>query len=147
MNVSVSSVSGQSSDNFQTIREIIQNPERFSNSHNIGAIIEKLDKNMSVSCLWDEVQRGKERRQALWVIAIVLFVDGWYNSQNRQRVINIMREWKIDDSVFWEMKDTAETYRTLSNAHVDDWDVKRSEEVKRNKNNLDKSIKDLIELG
>lgn len=58
MNVSVSSVSGQSSESWETIREIIQNPEQFSSSHNISGIIERLGKNMS----WDDVQRGKERR-------------------------------------------------------------------------------------
>lgn len=129
MNVSVSSVSGQSSESWETIREIIQNPEQFNSSHNISGIIERLGKNMS----WDDVQRGKERRQALWVIAVVLFVYGWDNSQNRQRVINIMHEWEIDQAIFYELKDTAEVYGMIKNPD--------------NKRDLDKSINDLIELG
>ena len=129
MNVSVSSLTGQSSAGWETIKAIMHNPDQFSSSHNINGIIESLSRNMS----WDDVQRGKERRQALWVIAIVLFIDGWKSSQNRQRVINIMRQWEIDDSVFWEMQDAAETYRIIT-----------SENDKRD---LDKSIEDLIELG
>ncbi len=130
MNVSVSSVSGQSSASWETVREIIQNPDQFSSSHNINAIIESLSKNMSC---WDDEQRGKERRQALWVIAIVLFVYGWDNSQNRQRVINTMYEWKIDQAIFYELKDTAEIYSMIT--------------TESNKSDLDKSINDLIELG
>ena len=129
MNISVSSVSGQSSESWETVRAVIQNPDQFSSSHNINEIIERLGRNMS----WDDVQRGKERRQALWVIAIVLFVDGWDNSQNRQRVINTMYEWKIDQAIFYELKDTAEIYGMITNP-----DYKRD---------LDKSINDLIELG
>ena len=129
MNVSVSMVSGQSSESWETVRAVIQNPDQFSSSHNINEIIERLGRNMS----WDDVQRGKERRQALWVIAIVLFVDGWDNSQNRQRVINTMYEWKIDQAIFYELKDTAEIYGMINNPD--------------NKRDLDKSINDLIELG
>ena len=129
MNISVSMVSGQSSESWETVRAVIQNPEQFSSSHNINEIIERLGRNMS----WDDVQRGKERRQALWVIAIVLFVYGWDNSQNRQRVINTMYEWKIDQAIFYELKDTAEIYGMITNPD--------------NKRDLDKSINDLIELG
>lgn len=133
MNVSLSIVSGQGSDNWQTVAEIFQNPERFSSYHDIGRIIEKLDKNMSVSTFWDDLQLAKERRQALWVLVVVLFWSGWDNYENRQRVLNVVRQWEIDEAIFHEMKDTAETYSVIT-----------SENEKRD---LDQSIKDLIELG
>ncbi|MBR1657916.1 MAG: hypothetical protein IJ697_05565 [Synergistaceae bacterium] len=130
--ITISSVSGQSSDNWQTVRDVFQNPDQFSNSRNISAIIEKLERNIQNRCWFDE-QRDKERRQAMWLLSIVLFVYGWDNSQNRQRVINIAHKWNIDQTVFYEMKDTAETYRVINS--------------EKDKNDLDKSIKDLIELG
>ncbi len=131
MNAPVSRVSNQSAENWQTIREIIRSPGQFSSNHDISEIIERLDKMLdSVSVL---EQRSKERRQALWVLVIVLFVQGWDTPENRQEVLNIMNEWKVDQVIFYEMKDTAETYRVIT-----------SENDKRD---LDKSITDLIEIG
>lgn len=131
MDISVSKVNGQSSDNWQTIKEIFVNPEQFSNSHDINMIIGKLGEKLR--SVYGQVQLAKERRQALWVLVTVLFWCGWDNSQNRQKVFNIMRQWEIDDSIFWEMKDTVEIYRMIT--------------TESNKSDLDKSIKDLIELG
>ena len=135
MNVSLSRVSGQDSDNWQTVVEIFQKPEQFSSSHDISRIIEKLNENMSKSllCFLDDSQRGKQRRQALWVLVVVLFGNGWDNSENRQKVLNVMRQWEIDEAIYHEMKDTVETYRVITSEN--------------NKQELDQSIKDLIELG
>lgn len=131
VSITVSSVSGQSSDNWQTIKEVFQNPEQFSSSHEINMIIGKLGEKLR--SVYGQKQLAKERRQALWILVTVLFWSGWDNSQNRQRVINIMRQWEIDESVFWEMKDTVETY---SMVYSED-----------DKSSLDKSIRNLIELG
>ena len=135
MNVSLSRVSGQDSDNWQTVVEIFQKPEQFSSSHDISRIIEKLNENMSKSllCFLDDSQRGKQRRQALWVLVVVLFGNGWDNSENRQKVLNVMRQWEIDEAIYHEMKDTVETYRVIT--------------TEDNKQDLDQSIQDLIELG
>lgn len=131
MNVSPSRVSGQNSGNWQIIKEIFQKPGQFSSSHDISMIIEKLCGNLR--SVYDQVQRDKERRQALWVLVVVLSRNGWDNSENRQKVLNVMRQWEIDEAVFHEMKDTAETYRLITRED--------------NKQDLDQSIKDLIELG
>ena len=133
MSITTSRVSGQDSDNWQTVKDVIQNPEQFSNSRNIGAIIEKLENNLSLRCWFDDEQRDKEHRQAIWLLSQVLFWDGWDNSQNRQRVINILNKWGIDQSVFYEMKDTVEAYKVITS--------------EKDANELDKSIVDLIELG
>ncbi|MBQ9434046.1 MAG: hypothetical protein IJU26_07510 [Synergistaceae bacterium] len=135
MNVSLSRVSGQDSDNWQTVVEIFQKPEQFSSSHDISRIIEKLNENMSKSllCFLDDSQRGKQRRQVLWVLVVVLFGNGWDNSENRQKVLNVMRQWEIDEAIYHEMKDTVETYRVIT--------------TEDNKQDLDQSIQDLIELG
>ena len=132
VSITTSMVSGQSSDNWQTVKDVIQNPDQFSNSRNIGAIIEKLDRNIQNRCWFDE-QRNKERRQAIWLLSQVLFWNGWDNSQNRQRVINIVNQWNIDQAIFYEMKDTVEAYKVITS--------------EKDKKDLDKSIEDLIELG
>lgn len=131
MNVSVSGVSGQGSDNWQTIVEIFQKPEQFSSSHDISMIIDKLGGNLR--SVYGQKQLAKERKQALWVLVVVLFGNGWDNSENRQKVLNVMRQWEIDEAIYHEMKDTAQTYRVIT-----------SEDDKQD---LDQSIKDLIELG
>lgn len=131
MNAPVSRVSNQSSENWQIIREIIRNPGQFSSNHDISGIIERLGKMLdSVSIIG---QLRKERRQAVWVLVIVLFVHGWDTPENRQEVLNIISEWKVDEAIFYEMKDTAETYRVITSQN--------------DKRDLDKSIKDLIEIG
>lgn len=130
-NAPVPKVNGQSSENWQVIKNIIQYPKQFSSNNDISGIIKRLDGTFKFFC--NDIQHKKELRQALWVIVVVLFVYGWDTPQNRQQVINIMHEWKIDEAVFYEMKDTAETYRIIS-----------SENDKRD---LDRSIKELIELG
>ena len=131
MNVSVSSVSGQSSDNWQTITQIFQNPLLFSSNRDINMIIGKLGEKLR--SVYGHVQLAKERRQALWILVVVLFVYGWDDSDNRRKVLNVMRQWEIDEAVFHEMKDTVEAYRVITR--------------EKDKNDLDKSIKDLIELG
>ena len=131
MNVSVSSVSGQSSDNWQTITQIFQNPLLFSSNRDINMIIGKLGEKLR--SVYGQVQLAKERRQALWILVVVLFVYGWDDSDNRRKVLNVMRQWEIDEAVFHEMKDTVEAYRVITR--------------EKDKNDLDKSIKDLIELG
>ena len=134
VSITISRVSGQDSDNWQTAKDVFQNPDQFSNSRNISAIIEKLENNLSLQCWFDDEQRDKEHRQAIWLLSQILFWDGWDNNpQNRQRVINIVNKWGIDLSVFYEMKDTVETYKAAN-----------SEDDKRE---LDTSIKTLIELG
>ena len=139
VSITTSMVSGQSSDNWQTVKDVIQNPDQFSNSRNIGTIIEKLDNNISSRCAVnypsrENSQRDKERRQAIWLLSQTLFWNGWdSNPQNRQRVINIVNKWGIDLSVFYEMKDTVETYKVITS--------------EKDANELDKSIVDLIELG
>ena len=131
MNVSVSRVSGQSSDNWQTITQIFQNPLLFSSNRDINMIIGKLGEKLR--SVYGQVQLAKERRQALWILVVVLFVYGWDDSDNRQKVLNVMRQWEIDEAVFHEMRDTVEAYRVITR--------------EKDKNDLDKSIKDLIELG
>ena len=131
MNVSVSRVSGQSSDNWQTITQIFQNPLLFSSNRDINMIIGKLGEKLR--SVYGQVQLAKERRQALWILVVVLFVYGWDDSDNRRKVLNVMRQWEIDEAVFHEMKDTVEAYRVITR--------------EKDKNDLDKSIKDLIELG
>ena len=130
-NAPVPKVNGQSSENWQIIKNIVQYPKQFSSDNNIGGIIKRLDSNLKF--FGNDIQHEKELRQALWVIVVVLFVYGWDTPQNRQQVINIMHKWKIDEAIFYEMKDTIETYRIIY-----------SENDKRD---LDKSIKELIELG
>ena len=129
--ISISQVSGQSSYNWQIVSQIFQNSLPFSNSRDISRIIEKLDEKLRY--IYGQEQLAKERRQALWVLVVVLFGCGWDTPENRQRVLNVIRQWKIDEAIFYEMKDTAETYRVIT--------------TEDNKQDLDQSIKDFIELG
>lgn len=136
----VPKIKGQSDYEWDEIKPVLRNPEKY----NLESIIDKLESNISS---WNDEKRDRQRRQCIWILCLLLFREGWDNSENRQRVLDLVQEWDIDESVFLDMKDTAETYRVLSQAHIDDWDMKRKEEFKRNKNDLDKSIRNLIELG
>ncbi len=136
----VPKIKGQSDYEWDKIKPVLRNPEKY----NLESIIDKLESNISS---WNDEKRDRQRRQCIWILCLLLFREGWDNSENRQRVLDLVQEWDIDESVFLDMKDTAETYRVLSQAHIDDWDMKRKEEFKRNKNDLDKSIRNLIELG
>ena len=136
----VPKIKGQSDYEWDEIKPVLRTPEKY----NLESIIDKLESNISS---WNDEKRDRQRRQRIWILCLLLFREGWDNSENRQRVLDLVQEWDIDESVFLDMKDTAETYRVLSQAHIDDWDMKRKEEFKRNKNDLDKSIRNLIELG
>lgn len=122
------------------IKPMLRNPGNYS----LEEIISKLENNIYS---WNDERRDRERRQVIWILCVLLFHEGWDNPGNRERVLDLVNEWDIDESVFYEMKDTAETYNVIKHAHVDDWDINRSEELKRNKKDLDTSIKNLIELG
>ena len=136
----VPKIKGQSDYEWDEIKPVLRNPKNYT----LEDIIDKLESNISS---WNDEKRDRQRRQRIWILCLLLFREGWDNSENRQRVLDLVQEWDIDESVFLDMKDTAETYRVLSQAHIDDWDMKRKEEFKRNKNDLDKSIRNLIELG
>ena len=137
----VPKVKGQSDYEWDnTFKPMLRNPGNYS----LENIISKLKSNITS---WDDEKRDRQRRQCIWILCVLLFHEGWDNPGNRERVLDLVNEWDIDEAVFYEMKDTAETYKVLRQAHVDDWDVKRSEEFKRNKKDLDTSIKNLIELG
>lgn len=128
------------------IEAVLRTPEKYSFDDIIDELKNKIFSGI-FSIFWDDNERDKQRRQCIWILCVLLFHEGWDNLQNRKRVLNIMHEWEIDQAIFYEMQDTAETYRVLSQAHVDDWDVERKKEFKRNRSDLDKSINDLIELG
>ena len=121
-------------------KPLLRNPSNYS----LEDIINKLERNITS---WDDEKRGRQRRQVIWILCVLLFHEGWDNRENRERVLDLVNEWDINEAVFYEMKDTAETYKAISQAHVDDWDAKRSEELRHNKADLDTSIKALIELG
>lgn len=136
----------QSDYEWDKIKPVLRNPKNYT-FEDIVNKLEDISSGSFLSFLWDDDERDIRRRQRIWILCLLLFREGWDNSENRQRVLDLVQEWDIDESVFLDMKDTAETYRVLSQAHIDDWDMKRKEEFKRNKNDLDKSIRNLIELG
>lgn len=137
----VPKVKGQSDYEWDnTFKPMLRNPGNYS----LENIISKLKSNITS---WDDEKRDRQRRQCIWILCVLLFHEGWDNYSNRQQTLSLVREWGIDEAIFHEMKDTAETYRVLKQAHVDDWDAQRSEEFKRNKKDLDTSIRNLIELG
>lgn len=127
----VPKIKGQSDYEWDEIKPVLRNPKNYT----LEDIIDKLEGSISSQYFlsWDDDKRNIRRRQCIWALCLLLFREGWDNSGNRQRVLDLVQEWDIDESVFWEMKDTAETYRMIT-----------SED---NKRDLDKSIKDLIELG
>ena len=107
-------------DDYYAISDIVSKPDSYS----FEQIIEKCK---------SEAVRDIEHRQAIWILCLILFYDGRDNPDNRERVLDLVNEWKIDEAIFYEMKDTAETYRVIT--------------TEDNKQDLDQSIKDLIELG
>ena len=107
-------------DDYYAISDIVSKPDSYS----FEQIIEKCK---------SEAVRDIEHRQAIWILCLILFYDGRDNPDNRERVLDLVNEWKIDEAIFYEMKDTAETYRVIT--------------TEDNKQDLDQSIQDLIELG
>lgn len=130
---------GQGDWTWEHIKPVLSNPDALS----FDSIFRTVTGN--VSSYGDD--RDRQRRQAIWIFCVLLFHEGRDNYSDRQRVLGLVHQWDIDEAIFHEMKDIAETYRVLSQAHIDGWDMKRKEEFTRNKNDLDKSIRNLIELG
>ena len=123
-------------------KPVLREPGKYS----LSEIISKLESNIT---WYDEERKQAERRQVIWILALLLFHQGWDTHENRERVLDLVNEWDIDESVFLEMKDTAQTYKSIADyeRNIDDWDVQLKQELANNKKDLSTSIKNLIELG
>lgn len=121
----VSKAKGQSDYRFDEIKSVLKNRSNYS----IDTLIDKLKDK--IDSYGDD--RDIQRRQCLWILCLRLFYEGWDGSSNRQRVLELVHEWDMDEAIFYEMKDSAETYSLNLNS--------------QDKSDLDASIKTLIDLG
>lgn len=126
----------------ERFKPILREPGKYS----LSEIIDKLESNITS---YDDERRQSERRQVIWILALLLFHQDMDTQENRDRVLDLVNEWDIDEAVFLEMQDTAQTYKELANyeRNIDSWDVQLKQELANNKKDLNTSIKNLIELG
>lgn len=138
----VPKIKGQSDYTWDNeMKPLLRSPDKYS----LEELISKLEGNITS---WDDERRDMERRQCIWILTLLLFRYGWNTTDNRERVIDLVNEWDIDEAIFYEMKDTAEAYKTLADYQTNAGsDYRISEGLKTSKHDLDESIKNLIELG
>lgn len=131
----------QSDYTWGKVKAIWQNP---------GTIVTNTIKQLEecMSWMWDKKERQAGHRQAIWVL-LVSYQDKLDSGGNRDMLFQQMETWDIDKSVFYEMKDTFQTYVALDNQmkRVGAWDQQLKAELEKNKRELDASLKTLIELG
>ena len=132
MSITVSKVEGQSDDSWEFVKSAFVSPEQYE--------LDEIIRNLGINVTWyDDEQKAKEYRQAVFILTTILFWNGWSSSQNISKVLHAVREWKVDEAVFYEMKDTVEAYKSMERH--------KGASYEQDKADLDKSIKDLIELG
>ena len=129
----------QSSYRWDEIKTILENHESYS----FDEIINKLK---DIVLYWDDDKQNQQRRQCIWVLILLADARG---RKNASPILSLMREWGIDEAIFYEMIDTVKTYKTLEiyQSSVETWDQNLKAELENNKKDLDRSIKNLIELG
>ena len=121
------------------LKNIFQSPNK-----DFHVVIKQLEERMSCN----EEKRQVERRQAVWILVSQLN-DEWISDEKRGALLYQLNQWNIDKSVFYEMKDTFQTYLDLYEQmeRVESWDHDLKAELEKNKHELDASLKALIELG
>jgi hypothetical protein len=136
---------GSSFKGFKTERRNIIKVNERENSTARDFIIKDADNDLS----WNEEEREIEQRKMLWALTSLLYYYGEYSDEKRDIVRSLAGKWGLDKSIFYEMKDTAETYAALASYQnrVEDWDGFLKNELNKNKKELERSINEFITLG
>ncbi|MBR0150511.1 MAG: hypothetical protein IJP89_04020 [Synergistaceae bacterium] len=92
----------------------------------------------------EEHTREEGHRYSLWLLCLMLHFYGRDNDENRRVVDRYRRDWKIDESIYYEMKDIAENYKALYQDGAGGLPQEFRDELKRS---LDKAIETLIKRG
>ena len=119
---------------------------------------------------FDEMERKTEERTIIWVLMLLLhyyrpqggrilmsFRRVWeivrtlrgYNDRRDQMLSDIMDKWNLDRSIYLEMLDTIETYISLDRHRrmVKWWQRNVKQELEKTREELNSSVKALLELG
>lgn len=129
----------QSSYRWDEIKRILE-------IHEIYSFDEIINILKDIVLYWDDDKQNQQRRQCIWIL--ILLADA-KEQKNTSEILSLMREWGIDEAIFYEMIDTVKTYKTLEiyQSSVEAWDQNLKAELENNKKDLDRSIQNLIELG
>ena len=92
----------------------------------------------------DEHVRDGGRRYCLWILCLMLHFYGRDNDENRRVVDRYRRDWKINESIYYEMKDLAENYKALYQDGAGELPQEFKDELKKS---LDKALETLIKRG
>ena len=125
--------------------DVTSKPETISFSGAGYALQREIWDNDSTWCdNEDEHIRDGGRRYCLWILCLMLHFYGRDNDENRRIADRYRRDWKIDESIYYEMKDLAENYRALYQDGADSLSQEFRDELKRS---LDKALETLIKRG
>ena len=94
--------------------DITSNPENISFSDVEWMLNNEIAENDDTYCdFWDAHIREGGRRFCLYVFCLLLYFYDRNSDDNVRFVSKLMRSWKIDESIYYEMQEIAETYKAL----------------------------------
>jgi hypothetical protein len=141
---------GSSSEGFKKERRrIIEDTEESDNELSFSSKAASVLKNAEACMPWDDEAREIAQKKMIWTLTSLLYYYGEYSDKKRDLILSLAGRWGLDESIFYEMKDTAETFAALAGYQnrVESCDEFLKNELDKNKNEIDKSLKELIELG
>ena len=125
--------------------DITGNPESISFYDAKRMLRDEIAENDETYCdFWDAHIREGGRRLCFWVFCLLVHFSGRNDEDSKRFVADLMRSWKIDESIYYEMQDIAETYKAIYDNSAGGLSPQHVEELKAS---LKTSIATLIKLG